>query len=60
VANPNPYDEDAYHDAADRLHAAIADLWRAGATVQTIEDEVEDALCEAVGEDEASCDRDVL
>jgi hypothetical protein len=45
--NPNDYDEDAYHEAATKLHAAVLDLWRAGATAQAIEDEVEDAMRDA-------------
>jgi hypothetical protein len=41
MPNPHEYDEDAYHEAAAKLHAAIDDLWRAGATAQTIESRIE-------------------
>jgi hypothetical protein len=38
---------EAYLSAADRLRAAIAEMMRSGATVQDIEDEVEDAIRQA-------------
>jgi hypothetical protein len=47
VPNPNPYDEHAYNDAAIVLRAAIASLWKAGATAGEIEDEAEDAKRQA-------------
>jgi hypothetical protein len=47
VPNPNPYDQTAYDRAVKRLQTAIAALWKAGATPQQIEDEVEDAMLQA-------------
>jgi hypothetical protein len=47
VPNPYPYKMLAYRDAALVLHAAIAALWKAGASAQMIEDEIEKAKREA-------------
>ena len=47
MPNPNPYKALAYRDAALVLRAAIAALWKAGASAQMIEDEVEEAMREA-------------
>jgi hypothetical protein len=51
VSNPNAYDQAAYNRAAKRLHAAIAALWKAGASVQEIEDEIEEAMREVASEE---------
>lgn len=47
MPNPNPYKALAYRDAALVLHAAIAALWKAGASAERIEDEIEEAKREA-------------
>jgi hypothetical protein len=47
MPNPNPYKALAYRDAALVLRAAIAALWKAGASVQQIEEEIENAMREA-------------
>jgi hypothetical protein len=53
--NPNPYDDPAYLEATNRLQNALPklldDLWLAGATVDNIEDELEEAIqnCDEFG-----------
>jgi hypothetical protein len=43
MPNPNPYKALAYRDAVLVLRAAIAAVWKAGASAQMIEDEIEAA-----------------
>lgn len=44
MPNPNPYKALAYREAAQVLRAAIAALWKAGASAQMIEVEIENAM----------------
>jgi len=51
MPNPNTYKALAYRDAVLVLRAAIAALWKAGASVQQIVDEIENAKREAGAEE---------
>ena len=43
MPNPNERNQAAVTKAVKRLHAAVAALWKAGASWEEIEDEIENA-----------------
>jgi hypothetical protein len=49
--NPNAYDDDAYTEAVNELQGNVPEIidkcWRAGASIDNLEDELQNALQES-------------
>jgi hypothetical protein len=50
VSNPNEYDDAAYTKAVNDLNEAVGALWEAGASEENMDDEINNAVQNAVRE----------